>query len=244
MKIALAQIPAEKGNIEFNLALHRKMIHGAAGADVDVIIFPELSLTGYEPELAEALAMSPDDPRLQVFQDLSAQHRITIAAGAPIKTKEGPAIGLLKFQPQQQPGIYFKTFLHADEESFFVSVNNDTLLLDDRAAIALSICYEISVPEHVERAAGEGAKYYVASVAKFTNGIEHALQRLSNIAQRYRLRVLMVNAIGPADGAVCAGKSSVWDEHGILLGQLPEQETGLLIYDTVTQAIHKAPRSG
>ena len=56
MKIAAAQIRPKKGDIEANILKHVDIIKLAATLKAEALFFPELSLTSYEPELAEALA--------------------------------------------------------------------------------------------------------------------------------------------------------------------------------------------
>ena len=68
MKLIAAQISATPGDVEKNLAQHIDAIHAAASQGADAVVFPELSLTGYEPELAGGLAMAPTDSRLDAFQ--------------------------------------------------------------------------------------------------------------------------------------------------------------------------------
>ena len=55
MKIALCQIKPKSGDITFNISKHMEFIAKAINANADFICFPELSLTGYEPELAKEL---------------------------------------------------------------------------------------------------------------------------------------------------------------------------------------------
>lgn len=50
MKISIAQIEPIKGDIEKNLSKHLKFIEAASSGRSDLIMFPELSLTGYEPQ--------------------------------------------------------------------------------------------------------------------------------------------------------------------------------------------------
>ena len=52
MKICAAQTRPVKGNIQQNIENHKKLINLAVVNGADIIIFPELSITGYEPELA------------------------------------------------------------------------------------------------------------------------------------------------------------------------------------------------
>ncbi len=56
MKICVAQTKPVKGNILKNINHHKTLIDTAISHGVDTIVFPELSLTGYEPELTEDLA--------------------------------------------------------------------------------------------------------------------------------------------------------------------------------------------
>jgi len=68
MKIAAAQIKPIKGDILKNIEIHNVLIEAAISNNVDLIIFPELSITGYEPELADQLSIDYEDPILNIFQ--------------------------------------------------------------------------------------------------------------------------------------------------------------------------------
>ena len=68
MKICAAQTKPVKGDIQSNIDNHKKIIAMAVSNGADIIIFPELSLTGYEPELSKELATSQNDSRFDVFQ--------------------------------------------------------------------------------------------------------------------------------------------------------------------------------
>lgn len=68
MKISIAQIEAIKGDIEKNLDKHLQFIEAASSGQSDLIMFPELSLTGYEPGLAKELATHSMDDRLNPLQ--------------------------------------------------------------------------------------------------------------------------------------------------------------------------------
>jgi len=106
-----------------------------------------------------------------------------------------------------------------------------------KTKIALAICYEISVPEHLKTVLKSGPEIYLASVAKSVKGIDQACERLSDIAKKHSLTVLMSNSIGPADGSVCAGKTSVWNNKGLLVGQLDDTNEGIFVFDTKTHDV-------
>ena len=94
LRIALAQIAPRLGLLEENLARHRELLAEARDAGADLVVFPELGLTGYLlQDLAAEVAMRLDDPRLAAlaaettglsavvsFVEESADHRLFISA--------------------------------------------------------------------------------------------------------------------------------------------------------------------
>lgn len=235
MKICIAQIKPVPGDIRQNIDIHKKYVELAVSFGADAIFFPELSLTGYEPTLANKLALNLDDKRLNIFQKISNSDKIAIGVGAPTRHRNGICISMVIFQPSQKRRLYSKQYLHNDEVPYFVSGNKSPLLTIRDQKIAIAICYEISIPAHCKAAYENGANIYLASVAKTAPGIDTAVERLSQIADKYSMMVLMANCIGIADGRQCAGKSSVWNGRGMLLAQLDDSNEGLLILDTQTQ---------
>ncbi|HVU83337.1 MAG TPA: nitrilase-related carbon-nitrogen hydrolase, partial [Puia sp.] len=89
MRIAVAQTKPVTGDIQRNIAGHRILIDQAVSLGADTIIFPELSLTGYEPAMASALAVNPDDSRLDELSLAGETGRITIGAGVPTRHADG-----------------------------------------------------------------------------------------------------------------------------------------------------------
>ena len=94
LRIALAQIAPRLGALAENLARHHALLETARGQGADLVVFPELGLTGYQlQDLASEVAMRLDDPRLGElaeatrglsaivsFVEESADHRLFIAA--------------------------------------------------------------------------------------------------------------------------------------------------------------------
>lgn len=231
MKICAAQSKPIKGNIQANIENHLLFIDRAVSNGADAIIFSELSLTGYEPTLAKALATNADDSRLIIFEEISDKVGITIGAGLPTINGNGFSISMILFRPNKPRLVYSKRYLHPDEEEFFISGKNFPSLTINDTTIGIAICYELSVPDHSNAARNSGAEIYIASVAKFAEGVENALKTLPKIANKYAMPAMMVNAIGPADNGVCTGNSSVWDSAGQLVGQLDNSREGILFYD-------------
>jgi NAD+ synthase (glutamine-hydrolysing) len=94
IRVALAQIAPQLGQLEANLARHRELLGEARARGADLVVFPELGLTGYLlQDLAAEVAMRLDDPRLAglaaatdglsavvSFVEESADHRLFISA--------------------------------------------------------------------------------------------------------------------------------------------------------------------
>lgn len=231
MRIALAQIHPYQGDISANIHKHLQFIEQAITAQAQAIFFPELSLSAYEPNLAQKLALNLDDERLQVFQTISNQKNIMVGVGAPIQATAGVQIGMIIFQPQRPTQLYAKQLLHEDEFPFFVPGHQQIMLEVEGNALAPAICYESLQIEHAQQAHSLGAKIYLASVAKSQKGLDKAAQHYPFIATEYQLPVLMVNSVGFCDNFMSAGQSAIWDKAGKLQAQLDEKSEALLFFD-------------
>jgi len=238
MKIAAAQIKPTKGAIQQNIQKHKQLIELAVSNEVDYIFFPELSITGYEPELAQDLAVAPDDSLFEPFQEFADQHHITIGVGMPTRYQSGVRISMLIFQPSSPRQCYSKQYLHSDEMPYFTSGDSQVYLANNQ--IGLAICYEISIPEHALAIHQNGAAFYVASVAKTADGMEAANIRLPEVARSYGMTTLIANCIGYCDNFESSGNSAIWNREGVLLGQLESNVEGVLILNTNTQKIKAA----
>ena len=112
MKVSIAQTKPIKGNIEKNLENHLKFIEKATQKQADIIVFPELSLTGYEPNLSRELATNKKDKRFEIFQEVSDTKKITICVGVPTKDKGNIFITMLIFRPDSEIIQYSKQHLY------------------------------------------------------------------------------------------------------------------------------------
>ncbi len=235
MKIGVAQIGPVAGDISINVDRHRKLIDLAVSDGADLLVFPELSLTGYEPALADKLATDPNDRCFDVFQNISDDHGISIAVGAPLRCADGICISLIVLQPGSTRQVYSKQHLHRDEEPFFVPGPASDGLIGESSKIALAICYELSVPIHAANASKNGAQIYVASVAKAVGAMDKAMARLAEIAREHSMMVLVSNCIGASDGCRWGGRTSAWNNQGDLLAQMDDATEGIIVVDTNIQ---------
>lgn len=139
MKLCAAQIRPRGGDVQANIEQHVRCIDRAISCGANLIVFPELSLTGYEPTLAQDLVIDPDDARLSELQAISDSAQITIGVGAPTRGNSGICISMILFHPHGDKQIYSKEYIHADEEPFFVRGQNDTSFVNGEPTLALAI---------------------------------------------------------------------------------------------------------
>lgn len=237
MKISVAQTYPVKGNIEQNIHRHLEFINKAISVKADVIVFPELSITGYEKELAAELATNQDDKRFDIFQDISNKGKIIIGIGAPTRINNDIFISMIIFQPDKERITYSKQYLYHTETGYFQPGNKQVYLELGNNIIAPAICYELSIPEHSENAYKNNVNIYIASVLNSVTGVDNDIKRLSGIAEKYKMNVLMANFTGFSGGYECAGKTSVWNKEGKLTAQLDITKQGLLVLDTETKEV-------
>lgn len=231
MRIAVAQIKPEAGNIEKNREKHLEAIDLAADRRVRLLIFPELSLTGYEPTLAAKMVQLINDETLKPFQEASDRYHMTIGVGLPSASENGNRISMYYFQPGQEPVRYSKRYLHEDEEPYFIPGDKQEVIHIDEDGFLPAICYESLLDVHACQAVELDASVYLASVAKPQRGLDKAMEIYPDFASTYNMMILMANSVGPADNFESVGQSAIWDQDGDVVDQLDAESEALLIYD-------------
>ena len=234
MKIAAIQLQPQAGNIEANIKRHIDLIKIAIQENCYLAYFPELSITGYEPNLAKTLAMPLADRRLELFQKICDTNSITLGIGAPLQAKQDVQIALIWLSPHQARQAYAKQILHEDECPFFIAGEQQLILEASKHKIAPAICFESMQSSHIEHAVQLGASLYLTSSAKGISSVKAAETHYAAIAKQFNIPVLMANSLGPCDNYVSAGGSAVWGASGALLAQITGEKEGVLIFDADT----------
>ncbi len=232
MIVASAQTNPHQKSIEENFADHYQMINQASEHGAQLIVFPEMSLTGYVRERAQELSFSENDSRLKQLQQLSADKNIIIIAGAPITMEDSLYIGAFIIKPDHTTSVYTKQFLHTGEEVYFnASFNyNPTFNIGDET-ISIAICADINNPLHPENASNASTTFYVASIFYTPSGISEAYNDLSAYAKKYHMNILMSNYCGNSYDYEAAGQSVFFDKNGKMIAQLNGRDTGLLLLE-------------
>jgi predicted amidohydrolase len=230
MIIASAQtLPFEK-NIDATISDHLKWIGIASENNAQLVIFPEMSLTGYMRENAMSFALTPDDARLFSLKESAINKRMYIIAGAPVRIGEQLYIGSFIFQPDGVISVYTKQYLHPGEEIAYCSTfENNPVITIEQVQFSLAICADIDHPVHAENAAAIGSKVYMPSIFFSQRGIPDAYQKLGDYSKRYSINILMSNFCGECWNTLSGGKSAFWTDKGELVASLDESNPGLLI---------------
>ncbi|MBW4360713.1 carbon-nitrogen hydrolase family protein [Flavobacterium taihuense] len=230
MILAAAQTKPKRGDIDTNLLDHYRLIKLAAINGAQLIVFPELSITGYEREDAVRLAFNKNDFRLNHLKELATENKITIIAGAPIRIQSDLFLGEFCIAPNDSVSIYTKQFLHTGEEVYYQpSFDYNPVIEIEDERIACAICADIDHPKHPENARKRNSSTYIASIFFSPNGIPQAHQSLQNYAYQFQMNVLMANFGGDSYGSPSGGRSAFWNNKGELIVQMKDSGSGLLL---------------
>lgn len=205
MRVTLAEHRADARPLAAQANLHAERVAEAARGGARLVVFPELSLGGYRPSEAAALAVEPEDRLFDVIERAARADGATALVGAPIRRRHGVEIGLVALGDGPR-AVYAKRHLHADEVPFFVPGTASPVLEIDGRRVGLAICYELFVEAHRAALADLGAELWVASVAKHARGMARATALLSAEAEARGVPVGLVNQVGPCeDFEACGG---------------------------------------
>jgi predicted amidohydrolase len=232
MILATAQTKPKRGDIDANLLDHYRLVKLAAANGAQLIVFPELSITGYEREDAARLAFVENDSRLGHLKKLASENKITIIAGAPIRIQSDLFLGEFCIAPNDSVSIYTKQFLHTGEEIYYQpSFDYNPILEIENERISCAICADIDHPKHAGNASKNNSSIYIASIFFSPNGIPQAHQSLQSYASQYQMNVLMANFGGDSYGSPSGGRSAFWNNKGELIAQMEDSGSGLLIVE-------------
>ena len=229
-KIAAAQVASIRGDIDANIAEHAAAIEAAAEHEVSVLVFPELSLTGYEPDLAPELALSPTDRRLDCLFALARQHHMKVVVGAPLRSGTAkPALGAIIIDASGNTTSYRKMHLGSSEQALFVAGDRPLAFTVSGHTVGVAICADSSQPTHPQTYATLGAEIYAVGV--FLNAEWYAtdVPRLMDHGARFRMLTLMANHADSVGTYVSVGMSAAWAPGGVLLAQAKGVEHVLVI---------------
>jgi predicted amidohydrolase len=218
IRIAVVQPHCAPYDVARNAAAHAAAVREA---DARVVVFPELSLTGYE---LDAETITTGDPRLAPIAAACAEMGATALAGAPIAGADGREyIAMLAIDGTAATVAYRKIWLGGAEPDRFTPGDVPAVLDVDGWRLGLAICKDTGVAQHASDTAALGIDGYIAGVVEDP---DVQAQRAARIATAYRVWVAIANADGWsgiwAPGGTCAGQAAV-DKGAIVRRCLEDQ---------------------
>ncbi|GAA3548064.1 nitrilase-related carbon-nitrogen hydrolase [Zobellella aerophila] len=261
LKVAVAQINATLLDIEANLGVHADYIEQARNLGAELLLFPELSLTGYQlGRNTPAAAMAPDDPRL-----------LALARQAP------EMLVVVGFVEQAGPGEYYNAAAYLQggrvagvhrklnlptygglEEGKWFHRGDDIPLVESKAGwrAATLICADMWNPALVHCAMLRRPELLLSPVNSASAIVSDAFSNernwLTNVtfyAMIYGTPVLMANRYGPELDARFWGGSRILGPRGEELAVAEDREcliSAELSLEAIAQARfdHPAIRDG
>ncbi len=254
LRIALAQVEPALGDLESNLALHLRVAREAIRRGARLLIFPELSLTGYQlQDLTAEVAVRLDDPA-PLRPLLSISRRIALMVGLVEETPghryhnsalflEG---GRIRHVHRK---VYLPTYGMFDEGRYFAAGDRLEAFPSPLGRMGMMICEDFWHLSSALVLTQDGADYLVVMSNSPTEGIdpERGLRSLETwkdvvkaTAQLQTVYILWVNRVGYEDGVNFAGGSCVFDPFGreVAEGRLLEED--LVICDLERSALRRA----
>ena len=229
LTVAVAQPPCVAHDVAANARAHAAAIRAPGAAGARVVVFPELSLTGYE---LDAAPVDPADERLRpIIQACAATGAIALA-GAPIvdnRKKMGDTspvfIGVLAIGGQGVTVAYRKMWLGEEEAQRFTPGPEPRQLTVDGWRLGLAVCKDIWVDQHAADTAALGIDAYLAGTVSFDHEAGSQQEQARGIAAQHRVWVAVASFAGPAGGGYrqTAGRSGIWAPDGTLVSETGAQ---------------------
>ncbi len=220
IKIALAQLNFTVADIKTNTAKIIAAIAEAKQQQADLVVFPELSVTGYPPE---DLLLRPDFIRqAQAAVDQIKLHTDGIVAviGCPLQHGKRLYNSALALSNGQVIAEYHKQALPNygvfDEQRYFNAGHQLCLIEVKNTQLALTICEDIWQAGIIARNREAGAEIILAlNASPFHAGKVHQREEIiGEQVKQAHLPLVYVNQVGGQDELIFDGASFVLDQHG------------------------------
>jgi len=261
MKIALAQTSPVLGNMKQNLTHHLDLVKKASDQGANLIIFPELSLTGYTlRDLVSELALTPGSS--EIFSPLlEASRKIDIVVGFVEERTAHPGIfynSAAYLASGKILHVHRKVFLPTsgmfEEGRFFAAGKDFKTFSSGWTRIGLLICRDFlhycssyclfaggtGLIITISAAPGRGASNLQGQGFETSRMWELMGEAISFFSSSF---VVYCNRVGVEDGATFAGGSFIYSPFGKLITRLPYLDEAFLIQEIDLEEIRRARKS-
>lgn len=233
MRVALGQIDMawEDKAASFRKAEH--MIQDASEQKADIIVFPEMSFTGFSMDVEKIAEDAENSQTIEKMRTLALQYKIAIGFGWAARGESARRKATNRFTVVDAAGEkiaeYTKIhpFSYGEEDQYYEKGKEIVTIPFRGRTISLFICYDLRFPEIFEIAAKKADVLFVIAnwPAVRSTHWKTLLRARAIETQSY---VVGVNCVGERDKTYYTGDSMAVDAIGNILGEISNQE-GVLI---------------
>jgi len=242
LRVALAQIAPMLGDRHRNLAKHLELIESARQAHADLIVFPELSLTGYFlRDMVPEVALSRTSP--EVSELIEAAHPMAIVAGFVEEAGGhqfynaacyGEAGRLLHVHRK----VYLPTYGLFEEQRYFSAGKRFQAFDTARfGRVGLLVCEDLWHISSATIMQAEEIDVLVCIINSPARGVDGPRIRTAEtyellartFSQLIGAMVIVVNRVGFEDGLCFFGRSLIVGSDGRIIGEAPQFDESLTI---------------
>lgn len=235
MRVALGQIDMVWEDKEASYAKAEKMIQDASGQNADIIIFPEMSFTGFSMDVEKIAEDEKNSQTIRKMQTLAIQYNIAIGFGWAALCGDTTKKAANRFTIVDAQGEkvteYTKIhpFSYGGEDQHYEKGKEIVTVPFMGRTISLFVCYDLRFPELFEIAAKKAdIMFVIANWPAVRSAHWTTLLRARAIeTQSY---VVGVNCVGERDHEKYSGDSMAVDAIGNILGEISNRE-GILLCD-------------
>lgn len=252
-KIGIAQIGPRLGDVAANVALHEAALERARGDGLDLLIFPELSLTGYHlRDMVADVALAADAPELARLEEWSRS--VSFVAGLVEESGDfrfsnsAMYFGAGEIRHVHRK-VYLPTYGMFDEQRYFARGSAVRAFDTEWGRFAALVCEDLWHPSTAYIAALDGAVVFVCPSASPLRGVTDHGERDENArfwealnrtyAETYGVFVVYANRVGFEDGVGFWGGSEIIDPFGRCLVKAAYYEEDYVTADLEIEAVRR-----
>jgi omega-amidase len=248
MKIAAAQIACVPGDIDANLRKIREFVSRAKHAGIELIVFPEMSDTGYSMPVIQKHAMPWSKGAVPELKKMAKEFSISIICG--VSERASDSIYNSQVMIDQNGDIaatYRKSHLFTpapiEEHKCFSRGEQLTNFTRGDFNFGLSICYDLRFPEvYRALACNQGVNVFINSSAWPFPRVEHLRTLTVARAIENQSYVILSNRVGRDDGVPFCGSSAIVDPYGVVIAAASTDREELVIGELSLEVVQSVRR--
>jgi predicted amidohydrolase len=230
VRALLAQLASVPGQTQANA--ERAVETLAAHPEVEIAVFPELYLGGYDLSLVPQAARTPDCAELRSIATAAAAASTAVVVGFAERLDDGSLANSVACfdRDGSLAAVYRKTRLFGAEPDVFEPGNELRVIRLAGLDVGPLICFDIEFPEPARELAAAGAELLVTASANMAPfGPDHEVATRERSLEN-RLPHLYTNGVGTIGGLRLVGGSRSVDAAGAVLAEAgPDGETLLVV---------------